>query len=132
MKDTISVVQQDNREKLFVSWQDITQYVNLLAQKIKESKIKFENIYGIPRGGLIVAVMLSHKLNLPVVTSTKYLLIRKSIITDDIEDSGRTIRKFNKYCHKYCLISKLGSQSNCRYAKDCDKNKWVIFPYEEQ
>ena len=50
-------------EKIYLTWKDIEDAVTSLAHRIKESGIEITSIYGLPRGGLIPAVMLSHKLN---------------------------------------------------------------------
>ena len=54
----------------------------------------FKNIYGIPRGGLIVAVRLSHLLDLPLTDTP---VKKETLIVDDICDSGKTLQKYNGY-----------------------------------
>ena len=54
-------------EKIFLSWQDIEDAIVNLAHQIKNSDETIEAITGLPRGGLIPAVLLSHKLGVPYV-----------------------------------------------------------------
>ena len=49
----------DNK-KISVSWWDMTDIIKDLTKKIPFEVPLADSIYGIPRGGLIPAVMLSH------------------------------------------------------------------------
>ena len=60
----------------------------------KDYKDKIDNIFGIPRGGLIPAVYLSHALDLPMVAEVKDA---RTLVVDDIADEGKTLKKFNKF-----------------------------------
>lgn len=78
-----------------VTWLDIEKAVVKMAKEYKKRKYKCTHIYGIPRGGMLLAVMLSHKLELPMLdfmndgdleeTPDKVLLI------DDITTTGETL-----------------------------------------
>lgn len=64
--------------------------MNALIQYIINAKIKkFEGVYGFPRGGLCLAVALSHSLELPLLEEPK----NNSLIIDDIYDTGYTLEK---------------------------------------
>ena len=76
--------------KEFISWNLIDEAVTDIAFNIKNTNKNFKGVYGIPRGGLILAVMLSHKLDLPLIMS-KDELDENSIIIDDIADTGKTL-----------------------------------------
>ena len=61
--------------------------IRVLAQQI--SSYDFTNLYGIPRGGSVVAVYLSHYTGIPL---TQVLSPDKNVlIVDDICDTGDTI-----------------------------------------
>jgi hypoxanthine phosphoribosyltransferase len=53
--------------KDFVSWELIDECVTDIAFHLKDTGKDFKGVYGIPRGGVILAVLLSHKLDLPYV-----------------------------------------------------------------
>jgi len=59
-----------NMKKRYVSWNEIDELVNSLTQQITQSGIQIENIFGLQRGGLIPAVMISHKLGIPMTKGT--------------------------------------------------------------
>ena len=60
-------------EKEVLSWLDYDSLVNQLAEKIKASNIDFGFVHGVPRGGVIPAVMLSHILNIEYYSCIRYL-----------------------------------------------------------
>ena len=41
-----------------ISWADIDEAIEILAKQIEDSKIHYEVIYGLARGGLVPAVMI--------------------------------------------------------------------------
>ena len=102
--------------------------INYLANQIIESKQKFDGVYGVPRGGLIIAVCLSHKLNLPMLLQPT----KKSLIVDDISDTGHTVNHLPK--------KRLATLFTTNWTKSppdwfCDikekKEDWIVFPYEK-
>ena len=52
----------------------------------------FASIYGIPRGGQVVAVYLSHLSGVPVVEEPSH----RTLIVDDIADTGYTLMPYYK------------------------------------
>ncbi|MFT4261204.1 MAG: phosphoribosyltransferase [Candidatus Woesearchaeota archaeon] len=69
-------------KKTYVSWKQIE---NLILKKVGEIK-NVKDIFGIPRGGLIAAVILSHKLDLPLTNK----ITKQTLVVDEICDSGKT------------------------------------------
>ena len=51
------------KEKVFMSWKWVDDQIEELAKRLNSSELEY--ISGIPRGGLIPAIMLSHKRSLP-------------------------------------------------------------------
>jgi len=84
------MIKIDNKIHLY--WSDI----ELLTDKLCEEITKIPNvthISGLSRGGLIPAVMVSHKLNLPYTDKILWSddkVIRNTLLIDDICDSGET------------------------------------------
>ena len=52
-------------DKYYVKWNDVDTFVNVLVDHIKMKKLKITGVFGLPRGGLIPAVMISHQLDIP-------------------------------------------------------------------
>ena len=67
-----------------ISWKEFHNLVDIVALRISISDIKYDYIYGIPRGGLIPATMLSHILEIPVITHLEYdvLSTNKILVVD--------------------------------------------------
>ena len=74
--------------KIYLSWDDVNQLVDKLCAQITKSEIPVKSVLGLKRGGLIPAVMVSHKLGLP----WSDVMLPDTLVVDDICDSGVTLR----------------------------------------
>ena len=83
-------------EKTYLSWDDIETAVESLAYQIKQSGEEIGAMVGLARGGLIPAVMLSHKLGIPLV-SEDYEAEGYLLIVDDICDTGNTLEYYAQH-----------------------------------
>ena len=54
------------KNKRQVSWSEINRLLDVIQSQIKQSGTRFEMIAGVTRGGLVPAVMMSHRLSLPM------------------------------------------------------------------
>ena len=79
-----------NIKRKFVTWGDVEKYVDEVCLELDKRGFKPTGVYGPPRGGLIFAVLLSHRLNIPLLMSP----FGNCIIVDDIADSGRSLIHF--------------------------------------
>ena len=70
-----------------LSWKEFDECIISISNQCKENN--FEGVYGFPRGGLCLAVALSHSLGLPLLEEP----INNSLIVDDIYDTGHTLEK---------------------------------------
>ena len=59
----------------------------IYVKDLNMNLLKFQ-VYGIPRGGLIVAVLVSHKLGIPLITSLRDMYGKKFLVVDDIVDTA--------------------------------------------
>lgn len=107
------------------------QIENLILSKL--SKIKnVKNIYGIPRGGLVPSVILSHNLNIPLTDK----ITKQTLVVDEICDSGTTFEKLEKelgfkpitFCIHKKTISKYEPTYVCKVLKT---KKWIVYPWEK-
>ena len=113
-----------------VSWNEVGTYLNCIAQRIDPHD--FTGVYGIPRGGSVLAAWLSHKLYLPLLSEPK----EDCIIIDDICDSGKTLKEFVESDINYYITVMLHRIENGfniapdYYFKPKTDN-WAVFPWEE-
>lgn len=106
---------------------------SLYAERNRLTGRPYNSIYGIPRGGLPLAVALSHKLELPLITAP-YDVMPDTIIVDDISDTGKTLEKYNNKNLIITLYYRIGSATvpdEYVYLKK-GKGYWVVFPWEKQ
>ena len=101
--------------------------VKIVDRIIKTGK-KFDGVWGPARGGLPLAVCLSHRLNLPFLLKPKS---KNTLIVDDIADTGKTLKKFAGKGYFiatwfYHRQSKVVPQVWIREKKD----DWIVFPWE--
>ena len=117
-----------------MTWKGFDSAISVLADKITKTKtIPFKNIYAIPRGGLVPAVALSHRLNIPLITDKKEIT-DDTLVVDDISDKGDTLLK---------LFSEVGNKKSASLCKRTDtkhepdfyvfseKSHWIEFPWEK-
>ena len=118
--------------KEFITWNVIDEAVTDIAFNIKNTNKDFKGVYGIPRGGLILAVMLSHKLDIPLIMSEDDL-DENSIIIDDIADTGKTLLDFVKY-ESYVVTIHEHEQSLIKpdYSVIEKGDKWIVYPWETE
>ena len=84
--------------KKFISWDELDKLVDELCDMIPDNQ--YEGIYAIPRGGLIIGVMMSHKLGLPMIDRLQSYYGKKFLIVDDIADTGKTLEKLRAEVYK--------------------------------
>ena len=113
--------------RIYISWKDFGSMIEKLSNLIKKSRYKFDGVYGIPRGGLSLAVALSHKLNLPLLLYPT----KKSLVVDDISDTGKTLQS-HKNKKIACLFSSRWTDVEPDYFINTKINTkdWIVFPWE--
>ena len=118
-------------EKRYISWEEVETLVNILHDNILESGEDFDTIYGLPRGGLVPAVMLSHKLGLSYKLGygTDY---GNTLVIDDICDSGKTLKSIN---HSTAVLHYKPHTSIIEptfYACKFECDDWIVYPWENK
>ena len=109
----------------YFTWSEFDKGVDHIAKKC--NSFKFSGIYGVPRGGLCLAVALSHKLNINLISKP----IKNSLIVDDVYETGNTLNTIKDIegAMYFVLFSKIQPiWWNTVYK--CDKNEWIVFPWE--
>lgn len=111
-------------KKVQISWKEVRDMVKELNAKI--SWYKISNIYGIPRGGQYVALMLSEISDIPITNE----IADNTLIVDDIVDSGNTLARFHgKGCGVATLHVKPHSMVKPRFWVK-ETSDYIIYPWE--
>ena len=111
--------------KVFVYWDDISILVDELCSTIISSGVQIKSITGIERGGLIPAVMISHKLNIPYVNKIN----KDTLVVDDICDSGETLKNTVAGYTATLHYKKTASFTPDFYSKEVG-DEWIVYPWE--
>ena len=109
----------------YLTWNEFDKSVEYIANKCKF--LELSGIYGVPRGGLCLAVALSHKLKINLISEP----IKSSLIVDDIYETGFTLNTFKDIegALFFVLFSKVSPKWwNTVYTTG--KNDWIVFPWE--
>jgi uncharacterized protein len=111
--------------KVFVYWDDINILVDELCSTIISSGVQIKSVTGIERGGLIPAVMISHKLNIPYVNKIN----KDTLVVDDICDSGETLKNIVAGYTATLHYKKTASFTPDFYSKEVGE-EWIVYPWE--
>ena len=108
-----------------LNWMEFEECVFSIYRKCKNKS--FVGVYGFPRGGICLAVSLSHLLEIPLLEEPK----NNSLIVDDIYDTGYTLERVKhlKDTETHVWISKTKPTWWKAY-KYINKKEWIIFPWE--
>ena len=107
------------------TWDEFDKSVEHIANKCKF--LDFSGIYGVPRGGLCLAVALSHKLKINLISKP----IKNSLIVDDVYETGTTLSTFKDIegAMFFVLFSKFNpTWWNTVFISN--KSEWIVFPWE--
>ena len=109
----------------YFTWTEFDRSVDYIADKCKF--FEFSGIYGVPRGGLCLAVALSHKLKIKLISEP----IKNSLIVDDVYETGYTLNTFKDIegAMFFVLYSKI-TPTWWNTVFKSEKSEWIVFPWE--
>jgi hypoxanthine phosphoribosyltransferase len=107
-------------------WQQFDHAVVSLSDQLNGYDIS--GVFGVPRGGLCLAVALSHSLDLPLLDNPT----PDALIVDDVYETGRTLEALRLQCPDATFVvwvSKCPPQWWLA-AEVVDSPEWLLFPWE--
>lgn len=115
--------------KIYLGWDDINDLVDVLCKKIIIEQPNIDSVFGLKRGGLIPAVMVSHKLGLP----WSDVMLPNTLVIDDICDTGITLKNtvgvytavLHYKPHTSCFVPNI-------YAHKHTGDEWILYPWERK
>ena len=119
--------------KEFVNWELIEEAVTEIAFHLKDTGKDFKGVFGIPRGGKILAGLLSHKLDLPFIENPFDCEFDDFVIVDDIADTGKTLEFYeNNFKKGYIVTIREHEQSIVKpeFSVIGKEDKWIVYPWE--
>ena len=120
--------------KVFVSWDEYDSYIDSIIDWVNTNDLSLGAVYGLPRGGLPIAVSLSHRLDLPLLMDyydRKIVTDKKILVVDDIADTGHTLKDFENVHNVICTFH-YHKQSIIEpdYWVDEKGDSWIVYPWE--
>ena len=120
--------------KVYITWEGYDSYIDSITNWVKTSDLNLGAVYGLPRGGLPIAVSLSHKLHLPLLMDyydRKIVTDKKILVVDDIADTGHTLKDFENKHNIICTFhyheQSIIEPDYWIHKKDDD---WIVYPWE--
>ena len=124
------------KNKIYLSWKWVDEQINSIGDKLENVDIEF--VSGIPRGGLIPAVMMSHIFGIKYISysSAKMLpkdLRNKTVVVDDIADTGITLKEADEIGFITATLSMRSTSLTApRYFGEfITGDEWLVFPWEK-
>lgn len=128
--------------KFLISYEEYGNLLEELIALIKLSGRTYKYIYGIPKGGLPIAIHLAHNLNaelfmdLHEFKSHHYTLRTDDfLVVDDICDTGKTLKQYRKaYGGRFDTLAMFYKPTRSPDVKPVyyvrETDKWIVFPWE--
>ena len=109
----------------YFTWSEFDKSVEQIANKCKFKE--FSGIYGVPRGGLCLAVALSHKLKINLISEP----LINSLIVDDVYETGITLNTLkNIEGAKFFVLFSKKNPTWWNSVHISKKREWIVFPWE--
>jgi uncharacterized protein len=137
---------QENKKFYSFTWSQFDDCVDYITQAIKAQNLEFKGVGGLPRGGLPLAVALSHRLEIPYIDFNDKSAFKKIneqgsnyLLVDDISDSGTTFidilakTKGPVNIVTAALLRRRGSAYTPKFiGMEIIGEEWIVFPWEER
>ncbi len=110
-----------------LKWSEFDSCIKSISNSFKENQ--FSGVYGFPRGGLCLAVALSHAMNIPLLAEIK----PDCLVVDDVYQTGKTLKQVLKVCNTttYVWYSKV-KPTWWHAVEMCHPEEWLVFPWENR
>ena len=109
-----------------LSWNEFNICVNTITDLCV--KKKFSGVYGFPRGGLCLAVAISHSLRIPLLNK----LEPNSLVVDDVYETGQTLSQVKEIPNVTAFVWLSKVEVDWWNAVEiCDADEWLVFPWED-
>ena len=126
-------------KKVYVEWEDLERDIDKIVSQVKE----VDYVVGRPRGGLIIAVMISHRLGIKHMTVDHLEKLeefnldidkKRILIVDDISDSGQTLKRYKKEGYTTATLDVRNSTVTVPdfYSNWIENADWIVYPWERK
>jgi hypoxanthine phosphoribosyltransferase len=106
-----------------ISWQSFDQAV----ERIARDATGLRGVFGVPRGGLVLAVALSHRLELPLLHAAR----PGCLVVDDVYETGRTLAPYRHLESSRVVVWISKAEPQWWHAVEVTpSSEWIVFPWE--
>jgi hypoxanthine phosphoribosyltransferase len=119
--------------RVYISWYGVHNWLQTLVKANRlHTNTKIKSIYGLPRGGLVPAVILSHMLEIPLVSEA--YIRGDTLIVDDICDTGETLKRYEiDKCPTLTIHYKRSAIIEPTYwCMPVEEDQWIVYPWEKE
>lgn len=129
--------------KKYVQWWEVKEYLYNLVDRLKKNTYfnlnECPGIFTFPRGGLMLATLLSYEIDKPILMNPQ----PGCIIIDDIIDTGITMKKYSDLMNEknyfitamYVKHNQLAEEAQFQcffdYFEYVKKDEWIVYPWED-
>jgi len=106
-----------------ITWADIDDAVSALCARIPA---RCSSVWGVPRGGVPVAVAVSERTGLTLVAEPTI----GTLIVDDLVDSGRTLTPWHEDGHDVDALFQKPTSPRHLAPEAAARHGWLVFPWE--
>mgnify|MGYP001161036318 CR=1 FL=1 len=108
-----------------LSWQQFDDAVARLAERFASESI--HGVYGIPRGGLCLAVALSHAMEQPFLLAPQ----AGCLVVDEVYETGQTLAGVRQQCPDAVFAVWVSKQPPewWEAVEVTTSDEWIIFPW---
>lgn len=120
-----------NNNVKHVDWEQVETFLDEISVISDLYNLNFTGVYGLPRGGLVLAVMISHRLNIPLLLAP----CKNCLIVDDIADTGISLEHYDiDKNEKQYYITTMYYHKQSKVLPDFyvyeKTDNWIKFPWE--
>lgn len=126
--------------KKYISWQELDSLIDKFLENPdlydeEDGSCLYESIYAIPRGGLVIGVLLSHRLGIPMIFD-RDKTNDATLVVDEICDSGKTLDEIHSKM-KWCDTAVIHHRRGCKtwptfFVEEVEQNIHIVYPWEKQ
>ncbi len=129
-------------DKIYITYENFGKLADELCNQFRSSNKEFSAVYGLPRGGLSLAVHISFKMEIPLIINlmqfNKEYPEGRLLIVDDIIGIGKSYERALEFC-KFRNIKYSTAVLFCRPELENkpdffvnESSSWIIFPWDKQ
>ncbi|MFH1769078.1 MAG: hypothetical protein ABH833_00230 [Parcubacteria group bacterium] len=118
-------------QKTYYSWEQFDKDCERLASWARH--FDFANVYGIPRGGLMIAVRLSHLLDIPLITDENDIDSHDTLVLDNMAFTDSKVHDMEERLGDLIIATLIWSDDSPEPDYYCrKKDGHIVFPWERR